>query len=228
MNPSMDTPESALVERFIEIGNWPTSRKTVLWAGILLSLFVLGWATRHGIGGSGTPGEFVLFDTIIGAWMAAAAISLLISLPAARAGRQARWTAHVFTILFASPVVAMVYLFDSVGEGAAPLAFVPVVVLFVTVFYDEHFGAVALLYVIGACFTIAMLEGSVLPSGRSWLEAAGPAATALGVSSLLTLLFTTGVAMAVVCMLVVMAFRAKEARLLVTLERAIRNSAHAG
>lgn len=145
-----------LVERFVQVGQWPTSRKTALCATILLPLHGLLWLAARWTGSHLDPSDFVLFDRIMVAWNLGLVVALALSLRAAVAGRDAPWTAYAFTVCYVAPLALLLGIF----EDASVLAYTPALVLFIMVFFDERFGAVGLLCLVAPFLTGAPpLEG---------------------------------------------------------------------
>lgn len=201
-----------LVERFVEIGYWPTSRKTVLWSGVLLALHGVAWlgvwASESSAGGA--PADRALVHVIIGTWSVALAASMALALLPALRGEDARWTAYAFTLLYSSPVVPLLYVLD---DGAV-LTYMPIIALFATVFFDEHFGAIALLYMVLAWVaSMALSAFGALPNGARFLAHFSPRAAELALHSALLLLAQTFILMTMLCVLMVSARRVQERRL---------------
>src|SRR6185369_14354739 len=96
-----------LVERFIEIGHWPTSRKTLLWALVLVPIHLLAWVDVWIDADGGPPSESALANRIIDIWMAGLCLSAVLALRPALRGEDARWTAWLFVLMYASPVMPL-------------------------------------------------------------------------------------------------------------------------
>ncbi|MGH8454396.1 MAG: hypothetical protein ACRESW_07575, partial [Nevskiales bacterium] len=122
-----------LAERFIEISNWPTSRKVVFLTCIVMPAHMLAWAVWHLWVPRMPMLNSVLWNWHQAAWIGAMAFSLLISLPAALAGRDARWTAYISITLYSAFIAAMIYLFGS--TSTVLMAFFPIAVVVQILYY---------------------------------------------------------------------------------------------
>src|SRR5690349_2836193 len=85
-----------LVERFIEINRWPTSRKTLLLSAFAFPGFIAGYLLVHYLLGPTGIGDVEAVDRLFLWGSAAMGCCLVASWLADRAGHQGRWTAYLF------------------------------------------------------------------------------------------------------------------------------------
>ena len=199
-----------LVERFVEIGHWPTSRKTLLWAAVLLALHLLAWLGMWANESlAETPrADRALADLILAVWSGALLASVALALGPALRGRDARWTAYAFTFLYSSPVMPLLVVFDD----AVVLTYMPLIALFAAVCFEERFGAIALLYMVLALVGAMTLSGFGVHGETIRPHFTGPAFE-LGLRTTGFLVAQTFVLMAMLCVLMVSARRVQEQRL---------------
>ncbi len=127
-----------LVERFIEFNGWPTSRKTVLLSGIVLPFHLLAMLSVHFVLPHAAMLDIALLDQTLAGGAIALVVVLVTSLMAVRAGKEARWTAYLLTLLYGGFVF---YVIQQTGSWSAPVfALYPMSVLVVTVFFGERVG----------------------------------------------------------------------------------------
>jgi class 3 adenylate cyclase len=134
----------SLVERFIELDRWPTARKTTLLAALATGFHLIGalgadlmlpllpWIDKAG------------FDRILWPWIGCMAIAGLISHMIDRRGHEGRWSSMLIIIPYG---LLLIWLQYSFGVASSPLiAWFPMVVLLVTVWYGPKAGIAAMLH----------------------------------------------------------------------------------
>ncbi|MGH8529333.1 MAG: hypothetical protein ACRETN_05750 [Nevskiales bacterium] len=148
-----------LVERFIEINGWSTSRKTALLSGLGLLFHVFGslvvqysfsqlpWVDLH------------LINLILWPWALSLALCCLISSMVAKRGHEGRWTFWLFLISYGAFMVAVAYL---VGlTSTALFAWYPLIILLVALWY----GPIEAAYIMGYVLVLLALTFVLQSSG---------------------------------------------------------------
>jgi adenylate cyclase len=158
-----------LVDQFIDIADWPTSRKTAWLTGVLIPVQAFGsLVTSYSYRSYARWGldqplmDVALNDRFLAVWLAGVVAVFLLSLPAARAGREGRWTAFLFVVVYAAGMCGLIYLR---GTMSTPLmAFYPVAMFLMALYYDERVGLFAFIYASLLFALIGALElAGVLP-----------------------------------------------------------------
>lgn len=160
-----------LVDRFASYVAWPMSRKIVLIGAVgvhftLLAGGVNDLAHRFGdfhVMKEALIGRFVLI------WAAAQILCTLAAVPAARANREARWTAYLFVVVQSGFMVALLQLF---GIMSSPIVAVfPAVVIFWILCLDERLGLTGMALMTVMILAVGTLETyGVLPHAPLLLE----------------------------------------------------------
>ncbi len=151
-----------IVERFIEVNNWPTSRKTALLSGLILPAHLAGWLiARFAFAADGVV-KLVVFDQVFAAGAVVLSFMFTVSLVATWRGAEGRWTAYLFTTLYGAFIAALVVVF---GLWSTPqVAWYPVAVVLIALYFDARIGWFGFIY--GLC-AIAMVQalhaGGLLP-----------------------------------------------------------------
>lgn len=127
-----------LVERFIEINGWSTSRKSALLAGLGLLAHLLAWLALHtGLAGTKIV-DLSLIDRTHAVGAGALALSLVASLAAARAGKDAPWTAYLMVLLYGGFATAGIH---EMGSWSSPyVAYHSMLVVLVALYYGVRIG----------------------------------------------------------------------------------------
>jgi adenylate cyclase len=126
----------AHVQRFIDFINWPTSRKVAVYGAVCA---VLTWGTPW-LWLALVPDARARLDSdwlepLIHVWSLVFLAVMLLSLPFAVKGAEARWTGYLMVVLISPFLVALIYLF---GTMSSPLvAFYPCVVIMWALYFDE-------------------------------------------------------------------------------------------
>lgn len=171
-----------LVERFIKINAWPTSRKSVLLCSLGLCAALPIWLMirfSDSVGFEYLDRE--LLDTVMGAWTIAHLLVLSLSLVAMRRGGSGEWTAVLFVMFMGPPLVAMVYL---AGTFTSPFfALYPLATILLALWFGERVGWLAFIMGVLSFTTVGFLEArGVLPHAPMIrnLEAAAAPLRAVG------------------------------------------------
>ena len=152
-----------LVDRFIEVNNWTVGRKTALLSGIGLVAQIGASVIAHIAYASTGNMNMPLVDTLMGVFVLVIAVNFAISLLAARNGREARWTAHLYILCYGACLLAAI---QGLGTWSSPmLAIYPLVVILVVLYYDDlRVGWFAFLYGLVSIPVVGTLEvTNVLP-----------------------------------------------------------------
>lgn len=209
-----------LVERFIEISRWPLSRKALLWGGaFLLPMHLLTWWVLRTGNSRLDLVDVRLLDRVLATGVGIVLWGALQTLPYVlgrwREGSAVFWIlAGLNLAAYCTFIVALTYLFGSVTSPS--VAFVPVVALFIMVFYDLRLGWFALGWMLLCLVAVGVLESyGVLPYAPLTLERSIDtlaSSTAFAITySVLFLAFLVGPAF---CAAVVAARQLQESRLL--------------
>lgn len=145
-----------LVERFIEVSAWPTSRKVALLAALVLPLHLFVATMLHFATTKIGIFDVVKLSWFQAAWCLAVVLLLLLSLPSARARKDARWTGYLFVVVYDSFIVTFTYLFGSTSSVFA--AALPSVILVHAVYFDERIAWVSFLASTGLLILLGGME----------------------------------------------------------------------
>ncbi|MCC2655084.1 MAG: hypothetical protein K0Q76_192 [Panacagrimonas sp.] len=124
------------VQRFIDFINWPTSRKVAVY-GAACGLLTIGtpWIWLALVPETRTRIDTGLLFDLVEAWALSFVLIVLVTLPSALKGTEARWTGYLMVMMVAPFLVALIYLF---GTMSSPLvAFYPCVVIMWALYFDE-------------------------------------------------------------------------------------------
>lgn len=145
-----------LAEHLGGVAEWPTSRKIMLLgvpgiaatcAAGLVNATAHGWVETEAINVS-------LVNHYIAVWVLAQLLSTLVCVPAAIAGREARWTAYLFVAVQCPFTAGLLWLF---GTMATPLvAIFPAIVILWTMYLGPRYGAFGLVNM-GVWILVAMI-----------------------------------------------------------------------
>ena len=125
------------VQRFIDFINWPTSRKACVY-GALCAVITYGtpWIWFQLMPEVKDRVEIGLLEPLVSLWSVIFVLIMLLSLPAALTGRDARWIGYVLVALVSPFLVALIYLF---GTMSSPLvAFYPCIIIMWALYFDER------------------------------------------------------------------------------------------
>jgi len=169
-----------LVERFIEVNAWSTSRKTVLLMSITLPAHLLGWLVLI----AAQVDTQVVNMVVVHAVVAGGAVVLLVCLLAGGAmvwmGREGRWTGYLVGVLYGAYVIAVI---QTAGNWSTPFfSWYPIGVIVLTLWFDERIGAFSRCSRRSACSTRPGREpASTRGSRRAWASTPGwsPSATSV-------------------------------------------------
>ncbi|MGJ8670609.1 MAG: adenylate/guanylate cyclase domain-containing protein [Oceanococcus sp.] len=146
-----------LTERFIDIGEWPTSRKTMLWTLILVIAhalilgLIVGMIKLGGFRNVIDTSRFLVFAAL---WLASLVAILVISWYCAKKGWEGRWTAYLLAFVYSGFVVANLY---NMGTMTSHLwALLVIMVFIICVFWDMRVGLFSL-----ACVSVGLSVVSV-------------------------------------------------------------------
>ena len=158
-----------LVERFIEIRNWPANRKTTVLTACLLPLQLILWMVARLTASSVTIVDVALLDHLCAAGTATLLIGFLVSLPSTLARRGESWTSYFFVGLYYTNLLYIVHAFGSASTVLAAL--VPVSILVIALYYSERFGWFAVVCVVILSVLTNSLESmGVLPYAPALID----------------------------------------------------------
>ncbi|MGQ0530985.1 MAG: hypothetical protein ACT4PG_14500, partial [Panacagrimonas sp.] len=121
------------VQRFIDFVSWRTSRKACLY-GALCAMVTCGtpWLWFQFVPDVKGRVAVELLQPLVNIW--SLVFVLIMLLPAALSGREARWTGYVMAVLVSPFLVALIYLF---GTMSSPLiAFYPCTIIMWALYFD--------------------------------------------------------------------------------------------
>lgn len=158
-----------LVERFIEVNDWPTCRKTVLLMGIALPAQVVVSVIGHFLVDGTQIADMALFDAGLIGGVLAVSICLVLSLLTTIAGKKGDWTAYLVVALYGAWITVFVQL---VGSWSTPLwAMFPLAVLLVALYYGERVGLFTFFFaLVILIFREVLEENGVLPYAPALLD----------------------------------------------------------
>ena len=157
------------IDRFIDIADWPASRKTLLMTVVLLPVQIVGSVGAaaafhlYPLWGLEAPLiDTALNDGFLVLWLAGTVIALLAAWLPARAGRDAPWTVYLFVIPFTTGLCGLTYLF---GTMSSPfIAVYPVAMFLLALYFEGRVGLFAFGFVTALYLLIGTLEiGGVIP-----------------------------------------------------------------
>jgi adenylate cyclase len=125
-----------LVERFIEINGWSTSRKTALLAGLALPTHIINSLIAHAA--LARQADAALMDKGSVAGALALAICFIGSLFAIRAGKEGRWTAYLLVVLYGPFFAFLNYEFGSWSSPFISLSLLSIILI--ALYYGEQIG----------------------------------------------------------------------------------------
>lgn len=157
------TPTLRWIDRFIDIADWPTSRKTLLMIAVLLPVQIIG-----SVGAAGAFHLYALWgldaplidtrlnDRFLALWLGATVVAGLAAWRPARRGIDAPWTAYVFSLPFTLGLCALTYLF---GTMSTPfIAVYPVAMFLLALYFEGRVGLRLFLFVTAVYLTLGALE----------------------------------------------------------------------
>lgn len=127
-----------LLERFIEVNAWSTSRKTVLLMAITLPAHLLGWAVLHAANVDPRVVDMVIVHRVVAFGAVVLVVCLMSGAAMALAGREGRWTGYLVSLLYGAYVIAVI---QTAGNWSTPFfAWYPIGVIVLTLWFDERIG----------------------------------------------------------------------------------------
>ena len=158
-----------LVERFIEIRNWPPSRKTTVLTACLLPLQLVLWLVARLSASSVTIVDVGFLDRLGAAGTATLLLAFLVSLPSTLARREEPWTAYFFVGLYYANLLYIVHAFGS--ASTVLVALVPTSILAIALYYGERFAWFSVVCVVILAVVAHWLESlGVLPYAPALID----------------------------------------------------------
>lgn len=157
-----------VIERITEFHDWPISRKVVQSVGLSTFSLCVGWLTAHYLGVESIV-ALALLKHFLAIWIGAGILVIVVSLPAALAGRDARWTAYVDVLTFSVFGTTLIYLF---GTMSTPLAAIyPCFVVLWVLNYSNRIGVFGFIFFSLLLISVGFLErAGTLPYAPLLLE----------------------------------------------------------
>ncbi|MDN5941131.1 MAG: adenylate/guanylate cyclase domain-containing protein [Nitrospira sp.] len=147
-----------LVERFIEVSDWPTSRKVMLLCVINLPAHLVAWAILHPLAVASSIVRMVWFDLLMATWVGVVVLCLIIGFLPAKAKTDARWSAYLFVFTYNTVCVAFVHAFGT--NTGIMLGMLALLLMFQTFYFDERVGVASLIYSSFLWLLVATLESA--------------------------------------------------------------------
>lgn len=127
-----------LVERFIQVNAWPTSRKTVLLMAITLPAHLLGWGVLIAAGVDNRVVDMRIVHAVVAGGAMVLVVCLIAGLVLAALGREGRWSGYLVGVLYGAYVMAVI---QTAGNWSTPFfAWYPIGVIVLTLWFDERIG----------------------------------------------------------------------------------------
>ncbi len=153
-----------LIERIVDFTRWPTSRKATLIGTLGALATLVTWLTVHAVHLTSEPSsrpsiiDVGVLDGFLLNYTIVQALVILATIPAAHAGKDARWTAHLHVLVASAANVYAMYLF---GTMSTPLvALYPAMVVLWVLFFDERIAATGLVGMFVWMIVAHRLEGA--------------------------------------------------------------------
>lgn len=146
-----------LTERFVEIGEWPNSRKTRLWTLILVLGHALIFAITVGMlwqGAFGTTYDTGRIVVFVASWLASLLAILVVSHICVLNGWQADWTAYLLAFVYSGYVVANLHNMGTVTSHF--WALLVIMVFVICAFWDMRVGLFSF-----ACVSVGIIVVSI-------------------------------------------------------------------
>ena len=125
-----------LVERFIEINDWPASRKTALLCVASGLMHTVTWTTGRRAAAKAGIADVATFDQLMSAWMLLIVALLALSLLCIRLRREGAWLPYLMVFSFGGWMTALISMS---GLWTSPtFAMLPLAVITVTLYYGDH------------------------------------------------------------------------------------------
>ncbi|MBI1814431.1 MAG: adenylate/guanylate cyclase domain-containing protein [Deltaproteobacteria bacterium] len=151
-----------LVDRYADMTTWPTAKKTAFAMATALAFHVVvptmtllafTWWAPGLVDVPRVAGFFAV-------WVLVIAVILGVSLVVARKGREGRWTFYLLIFAYGTFVIVVLWLF---GTATSPwLSILPLVILFVPLYFDRRAGGVAFAFAFAMLTALSVLELSEL------------------------------------------------------------------
>jgi hypothetical protein len=127
-----------LVERFIEINGWPTSRKTVLLMAVTLPAHLIGWVVLTISDVDNQRVNMAIVHGVVAFGAFVVVLCLACGAFCVRAGKEGRWTGYLVAVLYGGYVFSVI---QTAGNWSTPFfAWYPIGVTVLTLWYDERIG----------------------------------------------------------------------------------------
>jgi adenylate cyclase len=158
-----------VVERLVEINDWPVCRKLILVDVLFLPAHLIAVAiARANFVSSGTV-DVQLLDAAYGLGSIGFFASLWIGLRAARAGREGRWGAYLLVVMFGTYLVAAMQMLGTWTSSSIVL--LPVAVMTAFVVFGNAIGGFAFVFSLTLLLATDALEAfGVLPYAPAVLD----------------------------------------------------------
>jgi class 3 adenylate cyclase len=162
VQPPSPTRFDRLVDRYADMTTWPTAKKTAFAMATALAFHVvfssltifafIWWAP----GLVDVPRLAIFFAV----WVLVIAVILGVSLVVARQGREGHWTAYLVIVAYGWSVIVFLW---QLGTATSPwLSILPLMILFVPLYFDGRAGGVAFAFAFVMLTTLSVLELSEL------------------------------------------------------------------
>ncbi len=202
-----------LTERFMEIDEWPTGRKTALVMGLAEVSHLADWLFLHVFLSGNSAYDLGVIDRLMAYGAGAFAVCFLAGLVADRAGQPGSWTAYLFVVLGGGFFAAMPYTF---GFFSSPLlAALPITILLTALWYGRRAAWAMFVFYTAGTVAVAVFQAGDRLTVRPGISDSAAQVSETGtwiVATMLPVLLIFGVAFAL-SLLVIQARRLQADRL---------------
>ena len=152
-----------LVDRYVDLSSWTTAKKTALITLLLAPAQLATAAVMYEFASRDTAGlDYSQLEPMLWPWTVAVSAICLVACLAVASRREGRWTAY---LLVTVQIPFMTWLYHLLGTVSNPiLAWYPLAVVLMSLFFDQKVGAYCLVYSTLALLTVGGLElAGILP-----------------------------------------------------------------
>lgn len=147
---------TAIVDRFIQFNEWPTSRKTALLSGLVLIAHIVGSTAAHLGFHVSSNIDLPRLDRFLMVWCGFVAVYFLISVLVMRSGREGRWTAYGWVSIYSIFIAMLFHLF---GTMSSPhVLWYPAAISLWALYFDERVGLFSAVFLFGLVVGVGVLE----------------------------------------------------------------------
>jgi class 3 adenylate cyclase len=148
-----------LVDRYIDVTSWPTSKKAALVMSMAIPFQVIAWALVAVFAEALSDIiDMPVLRMHTGAFVGAVTLLFLVALPFARRGVEARWTIYLVILVYGSLCVQLIHLLGTANTTL--LVLLPLTALMVGLFFDRQAGWITIVFDTSLLAAVVALEMS--------------------------------------------------------------------